>query len=371
MRYLVIFCLILIHSLVLSTEELQKVLDSNLSTFKLPSLSAAYIVDGKIKEIASSGIRKVGFPDKVTTNDNFNLGSCTKAMTATLVAKLVEKNILRWDTTIGESLSSYKIHKSLRKITIQQLLSHTSGLPANLEGLKDPKIRQIVWSGSQTNTETRSLVINHILEDDKLFKPETKFYYSNLNYIIVGHILEILAKESFEKLMQTNIFDELHMKSCKFGITSNPQNLSRPPENVWGHYISKGETIPIHKGNPSIYSPAGNLNCTIQDWSKFLSEHIKGYHGRSDLLSKKSFENLHKIAPQTTKSYTNGGWFKYQKDWADGDVLNHTGSNTFNFANVWVAPKQNAIIISTSNLMKDAYTATNNVIWNIIQRNIE
>src|SRR5208283_5438602 len=68
----------------------------------LPALAVVVVKDGQICDRAAVGIRKSGESTPVTTNDVFHIGSCTKSMTATLTARLIEDGKLRWDTTIAD-----------------------------------------------------------------------------------------------------------------------------------------------------------------------------------------------------------------------------------------------------------------------------
>src|SRR5208283_629296 len=68
----------------------------------LPALAVAVVKDGQICDRAAVGIRKVGDPTLVTTNDVFHIGSDTKSMTATLAAMLIEEGKSHWDTTIAD-----------------------------------------------------------------------------------------------------------------------------------------------------------------------------------------------------------------------------------------------------------------------------
>src|SRR5215510_9039420 len=69
---------------------------------ELPALAIMVVKDGKICDRAATGVRKFGNPARVTTNDVFHIGSCTKSMTATLAAILIEEGKLRWDLTLAE-----------------------------------------------------------------------------------------------------------------------------------------------------------------------------------------------------------------------------------------------------------------------------
>ena len=81
----------------------------------LPALAVVVVKDGKICERAATGVRKVGNPALVTTNDLFHIGSCTKSMTATLTAIMIEAGTLRWDTTIAEAFPELKLSVDLKK----------------------------------------------------------------------------------------------------------------------------------------------------------------------------------------------------------------------------------------------------------------
>src|SRR5207302_1939645 len=70
---------------------------------KLPALVAAAIQNGKLTALGAVGTRRAGHAERVSLSDRFHLGSCTKSMTATLCAMLIEQGKLKWETTIAES----------------------------------------------------------------------------------------------------------------------------------------------------------------------------------------------------------------------------------------------------------------------------
>src|ERR1022692_1548339 len=78
----------------------------------------------------AAGVRKRGAAERITLDDRFHLGSCTKAMTATLVAMLVEEGKLNWTTTLGELFADTvkPIHPAWEKVTLRQVLQHRAGL---------------------------------------------------------------------------------------------------------------------------------------------------------------------------------------------------------------------------------------------------
>ncbi len=97
----------------------------------LPALAVVVVKDGRICDRAAVGVRKWGETTPVTTNDVFHIGSCTKSMTATLTAMLIEDGKLRWDTTIADVFPELKgkMDKQYETVTVEQLLTHRGGVP--------------------------------------------------------------------------------------------------------------------------------------------------------------------------------------------------------------------------------------------------
>src|SRR5882757_9429389 len=98
---------------------------------------AAVLRSERIIAQGAVGVRKRGSAEHITLDDQFHLGSCTKAMTATLVAMLVEEGRLNWTTTLGELFADTvrPMHPVWEKVTLRQVLAHRSGLPMDPDGL--------------------------------------------------------------------------------------------------------------------------------------------------------------------------------------------------------------------------------------------
>ena len=112
---------------------LDETLRPYLARFGLPAIAAAVVQDGRIVAIGAVGTRRAGTEIPVTPDDRFHIGSDTKAMTALLAGMLVEEGKMRWDMTVGEALPDLApgMDPGFRAITLEQLLSHTSGIPGD------------------------------------------------------------------------------------------------------------------------------------------------------------------------------------------------------------------------------------------------
>src|SRR5262249_50684323 len=100
-------------------------------------MAAAVLRGERIIAQGAAGVRKRGTAERITIADRFHLGSCTKAMTATLVAMLVEEGKLNWTSTLGEFFADTvkPMHPAWEQVTLRQVLAHRAGLPNEPGGL--------------------------------------------------------------------------------------------------------------------------------------------------------------------------------------------------------------------------------------------
>jgi CubicO group peptidase (beta-lactamase class C family) len=101
---------------------------------RVPALGVAIVTSRGVVVSAVTGTRKAGTDVAATIDDQWHLGSDTKAMTAVIIATFVERGKITWETTLGEVFTELTSGFPLefRAITVTQLLSHYAGLPANL-----------------------------------------------------------------------------------------------------------------------------------------------------------------------------------------------------------------------------------------------
>ena len=336
------------------------------ASYELPSLSAAYTDNLKTKKIISTGLRRIDQKAKIQTNDKFHLGSCGKAMTATLVALLVDEGKLDWNQKISDLLPDINVHKDIGELSFDHLLVHRSGVRRDTEDFENGWLYGVLESGIYSPTQARELIAQKVLVNKPKFKPKEKMHYSNVGYMIVGHIIEKITKKTFEELIHRKIFDPLKMTSCGFGAVSQFKN------QPWGHRTINDQLIPVDDDNPPAFAPAGTIHCNLSDWSKFLRMQMKGYNKKSHFLGQESFKKLFTHYPDKEEQYVYGAWNKTTRKWAKGEVFQHSGTNTYNFANVWLAPNVNAALVGTSTISsREAFLGTDKAIYELIKQFIK
>jgi len=317
----------------------------------IPAIAALALRGNEIIARGITGVRKRGEAEKASFDDQFHLGSCTKAMTATLAAMLVEEKKLKWNTRLFDVFPELEkvSHPDWKDETLSALLLNRGGMPAELNegGLWDR-----LWLEKGPALEQRHILLEGVLKHRPVSQPGTTFLYANANFAVAGAMEETVGGKPWEELMTEKLFKPLGMSSAGFGPPGSASALDQPR----GHN-EKGDPVGLtgFADNPESISPAGRVHCSISDWSKFIAFHLAGARAvrglapdtGTKLLSKESFEML-QTSPEGPDSGYAMGWNVAKRPWG-GNVLSHAGSNTMWYCVVWIAPEKNVAFLACCN----------------------
>lgn len=336
--------------LAIEVQDLSPKLEDFRESNGMPALAAALWKDGRLVAQGAVGYRALGKETKVTTEDQWHLGSDTKAMTAVLMAVLVEEGKLTWQSTIGEIFSDLKqeIHQDWTDVTLEQLLLHRSGLPEDRvpDAVIFPALRKL----EGPMREQRRSLIKMVLASPPAAKPGSTFQYSNHGYVLAGAMAEAVCKESWENLMKARVFGPLGMESAGFGPPGEEKKLQQP----LGHYLGLPVPFGPAADNPLVWGPAGTVHASLEDWGKFLNLFLISQPTAEDVASgkaKKGFltaESMSMLKRPGAGGYAMG-WIITQREWGGGVVLTHSGSNGMWFAVTWVAPNKGMAAMAVTN----------------------
>ncbi len=324
----------------------------------VPGMTVAVVNANGVVKAECFGVRKRGTSDNVALSDRFPLGSNTKSMTAVVAAALVEAGKIEWNTTIGDvwpKATEGSIHPKLLGVTVEQLLSHQSGLPANISDISGQAWGSF-FQESQSPTLERRRMLKLVLSPAPT-QPQGKFAYSNLGYAVVSAMLETRAQEPFESLMKKHIFDPLEMRSADFRSMQSAQRLQ--PPLLWGHQADGGKPVdPRTAGaeNPTVYAAAGTVHVSIEDYAKYARWQVAGKPSPV-LRSQDAYDRLHKPLVEKAPGEKYGsGWICLNTGF--GPALTHAGSNTNTFAVIWVLPESDfAAVVCTNSGEPQAFPA--------------
>jgi CubicO group peptidase (beta-lactamase class C family) len=319
----------------------------------VPALAGAVIRDGGLLTYAAVGVRKKGEDVPVTGWDRFHIGSCTKAMTATLVQILVEQKKLRWEMTLVEAFPDLapRMHEAYRTVTLLQCAAHRSGMPgADRTWPKGMDFLGVHRLPGPPRAQ-RAAYVAKILAQEPAARPGSEFLYSNAGYAVLGAACERAADAPWEDLMRRHLFKPLGMTKAGFGAMGSPGKIEEP----WQHKVFEGKETPLEPGpridNPPAIGPAGTVHCSIRGWAAFVEAHLDGARGRPTPLAVTDWKRLH--TPPFGGDYALG-WGTAERSWASGTALTHAGSNGMNYAVVWLAPKADFAVVVATNTGADA-----------------
>ncbi|MEJ5145275.1 serine hydrolase domain-containing protein [Sphingobacterium sp. MYb388] len=198
--------------------------------------------------------KSVGFSDlennkKATTNSKYRIGSISKTFTSVLVLKAVEMKKLKLDQTIE---SFFPTIKNAKKITVEHLLSHRSGIH-NFTDDKD----YLTWN-TQPKTEKEMVAI--IAKAGSDFEPDSKAQYSNSNFVLLTYMLEKSFKKSYTDLLKEFITKPLDLKNTYMGGKINPAKEECKSYTFNEKWILQPETdISIPLGAGGVVSTPSDL----------------------------------------------------------------------------------------------------------------
>jgi len=143
-----------------------------------------------------------------TPDTKFRLGSITKQFTSMLILQLVQEGKVKLEGKITDYLPDYP-KKTGERITIHQLLTHTSGIPGYTEF---PGFFRNMSRDPYTPTE----FVKQFADSALLFEPGARWSYSNSGYFLLGVIIEKITGKTYEQVLQERIFGPLGMKGSGY-----------------------------------------------------------------------------------------------------------------------------------------------------------
>lgn len=306
------------------------------SFFSANELSGVVLVQKEGKNIVEFGYGMANLEGNVPNNINttFNIGSITKAFTATLTAQLLEDRVIKTDQQVGTILPEFFDNNEVEKLTIYQLLTHTSGLG---NYLLDPEYQDSFF-------KYRKLAdYKPILKRSKIdFEPGSSFQYSNSGMLLLGLILEKITGITYEELLITKICKPIGLSNTHLYHTDDVI-----PNRAIGYVVDsvRGKVAGTFMHSVRGTSAGGSYS-SASDLAKF-------YNGllNSKLVSKQTFTKMTMPHVKNTDSRNPNRYTGYalSVDKSDGS-FGHSGGGAGGISNYTsYFPKEDILIVILMN----------------------
>jgi CubicO group peptidase (beta-lactamase class C family) len=287
-----------------SQEEIDAYVEQQMRRLNIPGASLAIVEGDKIVHLRGFGQARPG-GEAPSPQTPFVLGSTTKSFTALAVMQLVESGKIELDAPVQRYLPWFRVAdpQASAQMTVRHLLYQTSGLPG-LPGM----ILLADFDDRPDATERQARALSTL----KLTRPAgSAFEYSNLNYNLLGLIVEAASGESYADYIQHHIFTPLGMSHSYTSQAMAKQNGLAVGHRYW--FASPFAVINLAIPRGSL--PSGQLISSAEDMAHYLIAHLNGGgYGDVQILSPAGIDGLHRgVAEYRTMGITVGkygmGWF--------------------------------------------------------------
>jgi CubicO group peptidase (beta-lactamase class C family) len=325
-----------------SYDAIDTYIEQQLDRLNVPGAAVAIVEGDQIVHQHGFGRARPGGP-LPSPQAPFFVGSVTKSFTALAVMQLVEAGKVELDAPVQRYLPWFRVAdpQASAQMTVRQLLNQTSGLSTAAGWAPLSDLNQSPGAGER---QARALVTL------QLTRPVGSAYeYSNMNYNLLGLIVEAASGESYTAYVQDHIFRPLDMRhSYTTPTEARPNGLAVGHRYWFGYPIADYADEQVPRGS----LPSGQLISSTEDMSHYLIAQLNdGRYGSAQILSPADIAEMHRPAAEFTMMGVSGqygmGWFIDGQDqtrivWHDGVVPDF-------FAYMAILPGQNKGLVLLMN----------------------
>jgi CubicO group peptidase (beta-lactamase class C family) len=299
----------------------------------LPGVALGVVHGSEIVHMRGYGVAdSTGRP--VTPQTPFLIGSNTKGFTALAIMQLVEQGRIDLNAPVQGYLPWFRLAdaEASDRITVQQLLNHTSGIPSSAlySSWAAPELTLQEYGRQLASVHTNRPV-------------GSSFQYANANYNLAGLIVEAVSGQPYAEYVEQHIFAPLEMTRSA-ATPQRQQQLGLADGYNWWFGLGP---FPAHERFSQANLPAGFLASTAEDMSHYLLAQVNGgRYGATRILSPEGIARMHTAGPNTEAIGAAGGRGRGAGlGWATAEIngrpfVTHTGE-TFGFKSVQLLDHQN------------------------------
>ncbi|MCD9088441.1 serine hydrolase [Stenotrophomonas sp. SY1] len=334
--------------------------DQAVQHYRLPGIAVGVIEDGRIVQRITRGELAVGEGAAVDSDSLFMIASNSKAMTAAVIARLVQAGKLRWDDPVTKYLPQFRMHDAwvTRNMQVRDLLIHNSGLGLGAGDL-------MLWP--EPNHFDRDDIIAGLAHLKPAGSFRSDYAYDNLLYVVAGEVAAAAAGKPYAQLVREEIFQPLGMQRCQVGQWSPTTvgNIARPHHREQGRNVASAADPARVDDFPSM--AAGGIRCSLDDmlrWMQVLLDPAQA-PGWLDDIQRRALWTAHMPMPisQRQREWDNTHFSAYGYGWRLSDMdgqwrVAHTGTLSGMYSSLALLPdRKTGVVMLINGEAEDARTA--------------
>jgi CubicO group peptidase (beta-lactamase class C family) len=321
----------------LPADALRDTLSELAQRYRVPGAQLAIHHGGQTVSVEVGELQH-GTGQPVTRDAAFAIGSITKSFTATVAMILAADGDLELDAPLADELPELGNGSDdlARQLTLRDLLSHTSGLCLGPDSME------------VAGASRRRYVLDHCLSRNLVVPPGTGFSYSNIGYVLAGHLIEVVTGMTWWEAMESILLLPLGIEAT-FIATPDRRSAGRPVATGHAYNASIDRIRPVDQSLGLAEAPAGGLQMSAVDLVTFGSVQLGG--GMAGLLPPAYAERMRQAVPAAQPFGIADGWGLGLALFSTGDTVwvGHDGNANGTACYLRVDPVNGFVVAFTSN----------------------
>jgi CubicO group peptidase (beta-lactamase class C family) len=308
-------------------------------SFGLAGLAIGIVKSGELIYAQGFGVRNLNTQEPVTPRSLFHLASVSKPFVATAILQLVEQGKIALDAPVITYLPHFRLNDPRYKdITIQHMLSHSSGMP---------DADDYHWHAPEDDDQALERYVRSLSSEELHTAPGEEYAYCNVAFEVLGDVIARVSGQSFEAYMKTQLFDPLEMKDSTYLLREVAPNLATTP-HFGAPLKSIAGAYPYHRA----HAPSSTLHSSVQEMSHWVLVNLnRGSFKGKTILQSESYNLLWEAYMQTGEEIWEEavglGWFF--GTYRGRRVIHHGGSDPGFESDIVLMPEEDAAVVIMAN----------------------
>ena len=314
------------------------------------------IVEGEQVYAKGFGVKSIETREPVTASSLFHLASVSKTFVATAVMQLAEQGKLELDDRLLTYLPDFTLDdESYRQITVQQMLSHTAGMPDT---------NDYGWDHPDYDDQALECYVRSLANEKLIAVPGEKFAYSNIAYEVLGLLIARISGQAFEDYVKQHLLYPLGMNTSTFlKVEVAPEQATAP------HIVLPPTVVSSEYPYNRAHAPSSTLHSSAEELCSWALMNLNRgeLHGQR-LLQTTSFEQLWHPYQQTGPKYPNESvglsWFI--DTYRGRRRIRHDGVDTGFQSDLVILPDQSIAVLVLANTIPAPLDRITNAIVDLL-----